>query len=60
MVNGGFKDGRRACGGLLEPVGTSFSRFSGLCKNGCSKAFSRKDEEEENEQLLVLKIGETS
>ena len=47
-------------GGLLEPVGTSFSRFFGLYKNGCSRAFSRKDEEEENEQLLVIKTGETS
>ena len=31
---GGSRDVRRACGGLLEPVGTSLTVFSRLCKNG--------------------------
>ena len=35
-MNGGSRDGRRACGGLLEPVRTRFSGFFGLCKNGCA------------------------
>ena len=31
---GGSRDFRRACGGLLKPVGTSLAVFSRLCKNG--------------------------
>ena len=31
---GRSRDIRRACGGLLEPVGTSLDVFSGLYKNG--------------------------
>ena len=39
-MNGGSRDSRRACGDLLEPVGTSFAGFSGLCKKVCSRAFA--------------------
>ena len=31
---GGSRDTRRACGGLLEPVGTSLDVFYGLYKSG--------------------------
>ena len=31
---GGSRDVRRACEGLVEPVGTSLAVVSGLCKNG--------------------------
>ena len=45
---GGSRDVLRACGGLLELVGTSLAGFFGLFKNWCALGlFSRKYEEEE-------------
>ena len=42
-MNGGSRDGRRACGGILELVGTSFVGVSKLYKNGCALGiFPRK------------------
>ena len=42
-MNGSSRNGRKACGGLLELVGTSFAGVSRLCKNGCAlRVFLRK------------------
>ena len=33
MGDGGSRDGHKAGGGVLGPVGKSFAEISGLCKN---------------------------
>ena len=59
-MNGGSREGHRACGGFLGPVGTSLavcSRY--LQKWVCTRAFTGNTKKK-NEYFLFIRTEETS